>query len=136
MSDPRSYDNTMERWVAQLMDDDEDRRYNAVSALRKLGRPALERALELARDSRPRLKSRGSSLRVLRGIGRRRPEGCRLGWQIARGRAAALDQAITDRANARFSTQDAEKAPGGKEFMIHVTRSTVDLLKRHGLQPE
>src|SRR4028119_1473406 len=55
MSDPTD-DKTLEQWVGQLMDDDEDRLYAAASALWRLGHPALGRALELAHDPRPRMR--------------------------------------------------------------------------------
>jgi HEAT repeat protein len=53
MSDPTADENALERWAAQLLDEDEERRDEAAFALHRLGRPALERALELARDPRP-----------------------------------------------------------------------------------
>lgn len=56
MSDPTDDENTLEEWVTQLLDDDEDRRYKAAFALQRLGRPALERALELTHDPRPRMR--------------------------------------------------------------------------------
>ncbi|MFN3648187.1 MAG: HEAT repeat domain-containing protein [Armatimonadota bacterium] len=56
MSDPTDDEQTLQRWVAQLMEEDEDRRYEAASALHRLGRPALESALELARDPHPRIR--------------------------------------------------------------------------------
>lgn len=56
MSQPMNEENALERRVAQLMDEDEDRRYEAAIALQRLGRPALERALELVRDPRVRMR--------------------------------------------------------------------------------
>jgi HEAT repeat protein len=56
MSDPTDDENALERWVDQLLDEDEERRCQAACALHRLGRPALERALELARDPRPRMR--------------------------------------------------------------------------------
>jgi HEAT repeat protein len=56
MSNLTDDENPLEGWVAQLLDEDEDRGYKATSALQRLGRPALERALELARDPRPRMR--------------------------------------------------------------------------------
>lgn len=56
MSDLTDEVNTLERWVGQLLDEDEERRYQAAYALQRLGRPALARALELVRDPRPRMR--------------------------------------------------------------------------------
>lgn len=56
MSDLSDDEDPLERWVAQLMDEDEELRYQAGHALQRLGRPALSRALELARDPRPRMR--------------------------------------------------------------------------------
>jgi HEAT repeat protein len=46
----------LENQIEALLDDDEDRRYAAASPIIRQGRPALEFALELARDPRPRLR--------------------------------------------------------------------------------
>jgi len=45
--------------VAQLLDEDEDRRYKAAFALHKVGRPALHRALAAVADPNPRLRAMG-----------------------------------------------------------------------------
>src|SRR5262249_45740770 len=51
MTDP------LEQLVARLLDEDEHAAYAAAFALHRGGRPALERALELADDSRPRMRA-------------------------------------------------------------------------------
>lgn len=56
MSEPSEELSALDGWVDQLLDVEEDQRYQAAYALQKLGRPALERALELARDPRPRMR--------------------------------------------------------------------------------
>src|SRR4051794_22604115 len=45
--------------MAQLLDEDEDRRYEAASALHKMGRPALHQALAAVTDPNPLLREMG-----------------------------------------------------------------------------
>lgn len=57
LSEARTLTERMEDLVPRLLDEDEHAAYKAAFEMHRLGRPALERALELARDPRPRMRA-------------------------------------------------------------------------------
>src|SRR5436190_23061865 len=56
MQQPADPQKRLDELAGHLLDEDEETRYAAARELNQLGRPALERAVELAQDARPRLR--------------------------------------------------------------------------------